>query len=299
MPFNQRFHLEALFLIEEKTIVDWVKASPNDVQQEFREAIHTILSGIANEPDLRATMVIKGGILLAIRYQSHRYTKDIDFSTSQLLDDIDKDEITKKLNESMAVISEQLDYDMECRVQSCRIQPANKPDAQFPSIKMKIGYAHKSDPKHKRLMTGHCPTTVDIDFSLNEMMPNIEDFNIGGGEIISAYALTDLLAEKIRSVLQQIKRERQRRQDIFDLFLLLEKFPDLDHHERVLVKNSLIQKARSREIEPQRESLRDTEIYDRSKAQYHTLADEIEGELPDFDEIYTIVKAFYESLPWD
>ncbi|MEJ2622018.1 MAG: nucleotidyl transferase AbiEii/AbiGii toxin family protein, partial [Candidatus Thiodiazotropha sp.] len=38
---------------------------------------------------------------------------------------------------------------------------------------------------------------------------------------MTAYSLTDLIAEKLRSVLQQIKRERQRRQDIFDLFLLL------------------------------------------------------------------------------
>jgi hypothetical protein len=57
-------------------------------------------------------------------------------------------------------------------------------------------------------------------------------------------------------------------------------------------------KARSREIEPEKYSFRDPEIKMRSHAQYHTLADEIVGELPDFDEIYNAVQIFYESLPW-
>jgi len=285
-------------LIEEKTIDDWVKAAPGDNQRQFREAVHTILSGIANDSELKATMVIKGGILLAIRYQSHRYTKDIDFSTDQLLDEIDKDDIAKKLDTSMAIMSESFDYDMECKVQSCKVQPANRPDAQFPSIKMKIGYAYKYERKHKRLLAGKCPTTIDIDFSLNELLPNIEEYDIGGGKILTAYSLTDLISEKLRSILQQKKRERQRRQDIFDLFLLLEKFPDLDEFEKSRILGSLIEKARSREIEPYHDSFRDTEIMARSKAQYHTLADEIEGELPDFDTIYPIVRDFYESLPW-
>lgn len=267
-------------------------------QRQFREAVHTILSSIAQEPELRATMVIKGGILLAIRYQSHRYTKDIDFSTSQVLGEIDKDQIAEKLNRSMALMAESLDYDLDCRVQSCKIQPANKPDAQFPSIKMKIGYAYKSETKHKRLVAGNCPTTINIDYSLNELMPNIEEFDIGGGKILTAYSLTDLIAEKLRSVLQQVKRGRHRRQDIFDLYLLLDKFPDLDSYEKTKILQSLVVKAHSREIDPHPDSFRDEGIRNRSQADYHTLADEIEGELPDFDEIYRLVQEFYESLPW-
>jgi len=286
-------------MIEEKVVAAWIEEAPEGRQREFREAVHIILSGIANEPDLKTTMVMKGGILLAIRYQSHRYTKDIDFSTSLLPSDVDKDEIATKLDKSMAIMSEEFEYDMECRVQSCKIQPTNKPDAQFPSIKMKIGYAYKYEAKHKRLLSHNCPTTIDIDFSLNELMPNIEEFDIGGGETITAYSLTDLLAEKMRSVLQQVKRERQRRQDIFDLFLLLTKFPDLNDHEKRKIRDSLVEKAHSRGIEPHRDSFKDPEIRERSMAQYHTLVDEIEGDLPDFDAIYPVVQIFYESLPWD
>ncbi|MEW8334601.1 MAG: nucleotidyl transferase AbiEii/AbiGii toxin family protein [Candidatus Thiodiazotropha sp.] len=284
--------------IEETTINDWVDASAGEDQRAFREAVHTILSGIANDPILKATMVIKGGILLAIRYRSHRYTKDIDFSTDKPLEDVDIDDIVDKLDKSMAVMTEKFDYDMECRIQSCKVQPPKKPDAKYPSIKIKIGYAYKFEAKHKRLLAGKCPTTIDIDYSLNEYLPNIEEFDIAEDESLTAYSLTDLISEKLRSVLQQKKRERQRRQDIFDLYLLLEKFSDLDKFEKAKILDSLIAKARSREIEPDSTSFRDSEIKERSKAQYHTLEDEIEGQLPDFDEIYLVVQRFYESLPW-
>lgn len=284
--------------IEETTINDWVDASAGEDQRAFREAVHTILSGIANDPILKATMVIKGGILLAIRYQSHRYTKDIDFSTDKPLGDVDIDDIVDKLDKSMAIMTEKFDYDMECRIQSCKVQPSKRPDAKYPSIKIKIGYAYKFEAKHKRLLAGKCPTTIDIDYSLNEYLPNIEEFDIAEEESLTAYSLTDLIAEKLRSVLQQKRRERQRRQDIFDLYLLLEKFSDLDKFEKAKILDSLIAKARSREIEPDSTSFRDSEIKERSKAQYHTLEDEIEGQLPDFDEIYLIVQRFYESLPW-
>ena len=46
------------------------------------------------------------------------------------------------------------------------------------------------------------------------------------------------------------------------------------------------------------ESLTNPEVKQRAKAEYHTLADEIEGQLPDFDMDYKMVEAFYRSLPW-
>jgi hypothetical protein len=39
-------------------------------------------------------------------------------------------------------------------------------------------------------------------------------------------------------------------------------------------------------------------IIERSRAEYSTLAQEIEGELPPFDKVYGRVKEYYESLPW-
>jgi predicted nucleotidyltransferase component of viral defense system len=284
-------------MLEDYDIAEWVEQADDD-QCEFREAVHTILAAIANDPLLRANMVIKGGILLAVRYHSHRYTKDIDFSSTQSLSEIDPDQIKEALNKSFIRVAEELEYALDCRVQSCRVQPANKPDASFPSVRITVGYAHKGTKKHQRLLANQSPTHVSIDYSLNEIMPNLDVLEIREGELLRAYTLIDLIAEKLRSILQQKIRNRARRQDIYDLRLLIEKYPDLDDNEKQGILESFIEKSHSRDIAPDKESLDDTETRERSQKDYLTLADEVEGELPDFDKTYDAVNNFYKSLPW-
>jgi len=284
--------------ITEQDIQTWVDEAHSDDNREFREAIHTILAAISNDNKLKANMVLKGGILLAVRYQSHRYTKDIDLSTEKTLDEISPEDVQKTLDDSLALTAETLDYDLDCKVQSCKVMPAHQEKPTFPSIKLKVGYAYKGTPKHRRLLALQSPTAISIDYSLNELTPNIEKFNLAEGEEILVYSLTDLIAEKIRSILQQAKRNRSRRQDIFDLHLILSSDITVDNTEKQKVLNSLIEKSEARDISPDQASLEDAGIRKRSQAEYHTLADEIDGDLPDFDESYDMVVEFYKSLPW-
>lgn len=287
--------------IEELDLAAWVKEAPSNDNSEFRQAVHTILSAIASDPQLKASMVLKGGILLAIRYKSHRFTKDIDLSTSNTL----KGEVTpevvrslldKSLNATIAV----LDYDLDCVVQSVKVQPSS-PNPTYPSLKIKIGYAYKGSQKHKKLIRTQSPSIISVDYSLNEAIPNVESLKIGdgGSKEILVYTITDLIAEKYRSLLQQIDRKRNRRQDVFDLYLILSEFRDLDDVEKRRILDSLFLKARARGIEPTSESFDDPEIRHRAEAEYHTLEDEVEGDLPDFEASFAIVSDFYRSLQWE
>jgi len=285
-------------VIESFEVTEWVNESLDSNDREFREAVHTILAAVVADPVLKANMVIKGGILLAIRYQSGRFTKDIDFSTIKSLNEINPDSVASALENSLAQIGEELGYDLDCRVQSCKVQPKNYENASFPSIKIVIGYAYKGTGKHDRLLALRSPTTISIDYSLNERIPNFESLELGLGDELFAYSLSDLIAEKLRSLLQQIVRNRARRQDVFDLFVLLEKFPDLDAMEKGRILQSLKEKSKSRGIDAQKKSLDDPEIRRRSRMDYETLADELEGELPEFEHSYDTVNAFYKSLPW-
>jgi len=284
--------------IEEYDIKDWVEDASTTSNKEFRQAVHTILSAIASDSNLKANMILKGGILLAIRYKSHRYTKDIDFSTDKPRGgEITEDGVRKSLDSSLAQMVEELDYDLDCRVQSSKLQPRDV-KSTYPSIKMKVGYAYKGTPKHKLLLSWKSPDIVSIDYSLNEATPNIEDLKLNLEEGILAYSLTDLIAEKYRSLLQQVSRKRNRRQDVYDLNLLVERFGDIDNFERSKILNSLIIKSKAREISPDINSFEDPDLKSRAKKEYHTLEDEIEGELPAFDELFQKVADFYRSLPW-
>jgi predicted nucleotidyltransferase component of viral defense system len=284
---------------EEIKIAQWVQSADNVENKEFRAAVHTILSAISAEKELKANMVLKGGILLAIRYQSHRFTKDIDLSTAQTLKDIRPENIVAALERGLANMVETLDYDLDCRVQAHKLQPANQPDATYPSIKFSIGYAYKGTSKHKRLIKLQSPSIISIDYSLNESTPNIDSFELAQGEELLVYSLTDLIAEKFRSLLQQEERNRYRRQDIFDLCILLQCIDDVDSVEKKKILDSLLEKSRARGIEPAVDSFENEELKRRAKEHYATIADEIEGDLPGFDESFEYVATFYRSLPWE
>ena len=84
--------------MNEVDIERWVDDAPTH-QRGFREAVHIILDSIGHSRNLQARMVMKGGLLLAIRYDSSRFTRDLDFSTTeqyqadtadQLLDEFEK-----------------------------------------------------------------------------------------------------------------------------------------------------------------------------------------------------------------
>ncbi|MFN9886186.1 MAG: nucleotidyl transferase AbiEii/AbiGii toxin family protein [Pseudanabaena sp.] len=285
--------------IEGYDIKDWVEEASTTSNKEFRQAVHTILSSIASDSDLKANMILKGGILLAIRYKSHRFTTDIDFSTEKPRGgEITEDGVRKSLDSSLAQMVEELDYDLDCRVQSSKLQPKDR-KSTYPSIKMTVGYAYKGTSQHKRLLSLKSLNIVSIDYSLNEATPNIEDLKLNLEEGILTYSLTDLIAEKYRSLLQQVSRNRTRRQDVYDLNLLIERFGDINNFERSKILNSLIIKSKARlKIAPDINSFEDPELKSRAKKDYHTLKDEIEGELPDFDELFQKVADFYRSLPW-
>lgn len=264
---------------EVSAIENWVETAPAE-QRELREAVHVILRSISRSSFLRAEMVMKGGILMAIRYHSPRFTTDIDFSSNQPLSHVDVEMVRAEMDSNLAVVSQELTYGLDCRVQSCGINPKGRPDASFPSIELKIGHAYRGTPKHKRLSRGQSSSVVSIDFSLNETILAVED----------------LVAEKLRSLLQQVVRDRFRRQDVYDICRLLEQ--PMGDEKKAKILRSLIEKSTSRDITPNKKSISEAEVKRRAKKDYLTLADEVEGELPDFEASYALVVEFYESLPW-
>lgn len=244
-------------------------------------------------------MIMGGGVLLAIRYGSTRFTRDIDFSTSRTAQDFDLARFESTLGESLSQTVERLGYGLNCRIQKCKIYPT-KEGASFPSVEINIGYAYKHEHRaHRRLLNGMSPTIVTLDYSLNEAISDREVFELQPGGQLHAYTLVDLVAEKLRSILQQEVRNRARRQDSYDIHLLITQL-SLEHNVKFKAKvlRSLREKASSRHLTITRESMSDPKIIRRSRAEYHTLAGEINGALLPFELTYESVRTFYESLPW-
>ena len=83
----------------------WVDSETDASRTIFRQAVHLLLMAIAGDPKLSSMMIMKGGVLLAIRYGSDRFTKDVDFSTQQILKDLELQDYLATLRSALQSVS--------------------------------------------------------------------------------------------------------------------------------------------------------------------------------------------------
>jgi hypothetical protein len=283
-----------------KNISVWLDKVENDKKErQRREAIHILLNAIASSETLNAKMAMKGGVLLAIKYSSSRYTIDVDFSTSLKVSEIDNDKFKIELDKQLTLSSESLNYGMACLIQKFKQQP-NDPEATTPTFRITVGYANKSDRNNfKSLLNRRSSTVIKIDYSFNEIIQETEELYLSENKAIMTYSYTDLIAEKYRALLQQKKRNRWRSQDVYDLYYILKNFGHPDYDTKGKILDTLKKKSASRGILAVKESMSDPEIKDRSSKRYNHLSQKIYDDLPEFETAYKYIKSIYESLPWE
>jgi hypothetical protein len=68
--------------------------------------------------------------------------------------------------------------------------------------------------------------------------------------------------------------------------------------DKVTLLDTIEQKFSARNISAAASLIEELEIAERSQKEYDRLKDEIDGELPAFDQAFRVVKDFYLSLPW-
>lgn len=282
-------------------IADWVERAKTDpVAYLERQATEVFLATLAMTKPYCQQVFLKGGILMGVVYGSPRQTGDIDFTTTLDPQPGIAEELSEALNSNFPRASAELGYpDLMCQVQSCKYFPKGDafPKNDGPAVKLSVGYAIRGSRQEKHFHDKRSPTRLEIDISFKEPVGAIQIVRTAACEDgFGAYSLYDLMAEKLRALLQQEKRNRYRRQDIYDLDVLIDGFP-LDATERQILLERLIEKCHARGIEPTAEALSNPEIIRRAKADWKSNQLEI-SDLPDFDSCFARVNAFYLSLPW-
>ena len=277
-------------------VAAWVDSESADpVQSRRRQAIHILLVAIAQiRPPY--TLYLKGGLLLGLVHNSPRMTVDIDMTaTFPPSNDIDAG-LQEGLNKSLPAAAAMLGYlGTQTRVHEVKKHPKdhNIEEASFPSLKVTI--------EHLSMARGRRRTDrIPIDISFNEPdVASVDVFDIGDGIELHAYSLVDAIAEKYRALLQQPRRHRgrERRQDVYDIAFLLSRFT-FDDNEKADILAAILDKCRSREIEPDIESIEDPEVEERARTRWDTIKLET-GALPEFDRCFETVRRFYRELPWE
>lgn len=279
-------------------LVEWVESAPTENEQVFRRVIHIVLDAISKLDDRKYELVMKGGILMAIQYQTSRFTRDIDFSTSRHYSEFKEtqQDFLDKLNTEINNSSQHLGYGIQCRVQASKVKP--REEGNYQTLHINVGYAIQGDTRNmQRLSNGQATSVVSIDYSFNEIIGETGHLQIGNSSVVKVYGEKTLIAEKLRAIIQQENRHTRRRQDIFDLYVLFSEHPYPEEKHQELLKE-LVDKSHSREIVARKDAMRSDVVYQRSKEEYSNLASEIDGDLPEFDLAYETIRDFYESLPW-
>ena len=226
---------------------------------------------------------------MGLVYGSPRQTADVDLTADVPVAEGTADQIEAWLEAALPRAAAALGYaGFITRIHSVKPRPKGRFEtADFPGLTMKVRSERREGVK----------AFVGVDISFNEKLEKIEALELTDGNEILAYGLEDLIAEKYRAILQQVPRRRQRRQDVYDLDLLIAE-KDFDDARKRRIFDTFIIKCRSRKIEPTRASLENPEIRRRSEAEWPTMKLEL-GELPEFETCFERVAAFYQSLPWD
>lgn len=278
----------------------WVEAARADpLRYRDRQVTEIVLTTIGIAPSLKNTLVLKGGTLMALAFKSDRLTGDVDF-TAQVDPDGFEEKLVAELNELMPRTAINLGYlDLVCRVQSVEKKPRPERflDWDFPALVVRVGSAERGTRQEEKLAAGKAARVHHLEISFRDQVYAFQELCLtDAGVAVHGFTLSEVIAEKLRALLQQPIRKRNRRQDVFDIAFLIDTHK-IDAEDRQAIHDTLMSKCRSRDIEPTKESLTDPEVVDRARADWETLQLEVQ-ELPSFDERFQLVSELYESLPW-
>lgn len=132
------------------------------------------------------------------------------------------------------------------RVHSVRQNPKGA-DRSFITYEVPIGYAF---PEQERLLLAMrsnktSSQIVRLDVSLNEAIFAAELYRLDADSSIRVSSLEDILAEKLRALLQQPIRNRSRRQNLLDIAVTVTQHRDID---RISFAAFLLRKAAIRNV---------------------------------------------------
>lgn len=276
-------------------IPTWAEANGVTVTEaRIHFAQYAILCGVASVPRLQSALVFKGGNALDFVWQPNRSTIDLDFTLDPRdgLHPLDADMIKGQLERGLSMVSARLGVTFG--VSKVRQDPPGA-DKTFATYRTGIGYALVDEVRlRQRLARGESsPHVVRIDISLNEPICEATVVQVDATHRLRVTTIEDIISEKLRALLQQPIRNRQRRQDLLDISVSLRTNRDLDH-ERIAV--FLLRKAAARNVLVSRAAFRDPEVVRRAREDYDELEETARVLFVPFAEALALLHGFVDEL---
>jgi len=180
------------------------------------------------------------------------------------------------------------------RIQRLKQQPPGA-GKSFITFDLSIGYALPDEPRNQQLIRNGSPSlaNIPVEISLNEPICATQDVDMGSANGLQVSTQEDIVAEKLRALLQQVPRNRTRPQDVLDIAVCLR---DGAHLRPEIVTGFLLQKAASRNIEVNLKGFLAEELWQRAEQGYAELERTTRTKFISFGQAKELVLAFVRIL---
>ena len=276
------------------SIEEWCRnrhIPPHEGRQRFMEFV--ILVCISRDTKLSAGLVFKGGNALRFVYQNPRSTVDLDFTvaTGDIPDSADG---LRGLFDTALLWAHRRFY-VKAKCQRVKRNP-QKSTATRPTYRVNIGYQLPSDVYFNSFEDRNVSTVVPLEISFADLVCEDQCYfpEEHSEPAVRVCTLEDIVAEKLRALLQQPIRNRYRWQDVFDIARIYREFgTTLDLGK---IADFFNRKCKVRDITPRRSSF-DDEIRERAEYEYEErLKQQAASHLIPFAEAWKLVNELVDLL---
>lgn len=229
----------------------WRQANKTTSEEARRRLIQfVVLASIASSEQLVKRLALKGGNALHFVHGNTRSTLDLDFTAEGDFPD-NEDAIRTLLDTALRGAERQ--FQVKARCQRLKRNPRN-PEATLPTYLVKVCFQLPSDRYYQNFdERQNFAEVVELEISLNDALcETIQKRLSATTQPVRVCSLEDIIAEKLRAILQQIIRHRNRPQDVYDIASRVREFGASIDTGKITI--FLIQKSVIRDISPRKSS---------------------------------------------
>jgi len=265
----------------------------NITSEEARKRFvqYVVLDLIASA-DWADQVAFKGGNALRFGYGSPRSTVDLDFTAAPDFPD-DASTIRSLLDSALSRGLHR--HLVRARCQSIRRNPRS-PQATHPTYDISVAYQLPGDRQYESFdQAVGIKTVIRLEISLNDVVCEFipQKLSAGAAHTLRVCSLEDILAEKLRALLQQPIRNCSRPQDVYDIARIY--CEDRGHLDLTKISRFLLRKAESRNI-PVARSAFDQGVRRRASQEYGHLFEAQDPDQIPFDDAWLLVLELVRRL---
>jgi predicted nucleotidyltransferase component of viral defense system len=256
---------------------------------------YAVLVALASNRELQSCLVMKGGNALDFVWHTNRSTRDLDFSLDSAIHPAIP--IESDLARSIQLGFQDAINITGVRLHLNRIERNPKgEDKSFITFEIRIAYAMPDEPVQlRKLDIGDAGANViPVEISINEVLCAVEEIELAPGIELRISTPDDIVAEKLRAILQQPIRNRSRSQDVFDIASLIALNRNLDPKE---IGRFLQVKAETRGVPVSKAAFRNPEVARMARIGYEHIKATARDQFIEFDEAFARLIEFVDTLP--